>query len=77
MVTIAAQCTDPNLLFLAKSKTEKAPEKPEKKTRKKKDADAPKKPMSAFFWYQQSRRAILKTEKPELNHKEVIVVSTN
>jgi hypothetical protein len=26
-------------------------EKPEKKTRKKKDVDAPKKPMSAFFWY--------------------------
>jgi len=24
---------------------------PEKKTRKKRDADAPKKPMSAFFWY--------------------------
>jgi len=28
------------------------PEKPEKKTRKKRDQDAPKRPMSAFFWYQ-------------------------
>jgi hypothetical protein len=26
-------------------------EKPEKKTRKKKDKDAPKKPVCAFFWY--------------------------
>jgi len=37
------------------AKAVKKPEKGakgEKKTRKKKDADAPKKPMSAFFWYQ-------------------------
>jgi hypothetical protein len=37
-------------------------EKPEKKTRKKRDVDAPKKPMSAFFWYQKSRRSVLKEE---------------
>jgi len=54
----------------------KAPEKAEKKTRKKREPDAPKKPMSAFFWYQQARRADLKKEKPELGHKEVIVVSS-
>ena len=49
--------------------------KSEKKTRKKKDANAPKKPMSAFFWYQGSRREALKKEQPNLGHKEVIVVS--
>jgi hypothetical protein len=37
-------------------------DKPEKKTRKKRDANAPKKPMSAFFWYQQTRRGTLKAE---------------
>jgi len=31
--------------------------------------------MSAFFWYQQSRRDAIKKEKTELGHKEVIVVS--
>jgi hypothetical protein len=36
---------------LGKQPSGKAEDKPEKKTRKKKDADAPKKPMSAFFWY--------------------------
>lgn len=57
-----------------KSKTPEKAAKPEKKTRKKKDANAPKKPMSAFFWYQGSRRQPLKTEQPNLGHKEVIVV---
>jgi len=32
---------------IAKAKNDK----PEKKTRKKRDVNAPKKPMSAFFWY--------------------------
>ena len=59
----------------AKDTKSKTDNKPEKKTRKKKDADAPKKPMSAFFWYQQTRRAPLKAERPDLGHKEVIVVS--
>jgi hypothetical protein len=62
--------------LLGKPKATKAPEKAEKKTRKKREPDAPKKPMSAFFWYQQARRADLKKEKPELGHKEVIVVSS-
>ena len=37
--------------YIAKASKEKPADQPEKKTRKKKDADAPKKPMSAFFWY--------------------------
>jgi len=64
------------LCDVAKTSKDKASDKPEKKTRKKKDADAPKKPMSAFFWYQQDRRNALKQEKPNLVHKEVIVVSS-
>ena len=42
------------ILFLnaAKGKSAGKDDKPEKKTRKKRDVDAPKKPMSAFFWYQ-------------------------
>jgi len=39
-------------LNTAKGKSAGKDEKPEKKTRKKRDVDAPKKPMSAFFWYQ-------------------------
>lgn len=61
----------------AKAKSPGKAEKPEKRTRKKKDADAPKKPMSAFFWYQGSRRENLKKEQPNLGHKEVIVVMSN
>ena len=41
----------PFFICIAKSAKPKDTGKPEKKTRKKKDADAPKKPMSAFFWY--------------------------
>jgi hypothetical protein len=58
----------------AKAKTAGKDEKPEKKTRKKRDIDAPKKPMSAFFWYQQSRRSVLKAEQPEMSHKDTIKV---
>ena len=39
-------------LNAAKGKSAGKDDKPEKKTRKKRDVDAPKKPMSAFFWYQ-------------------------
>lgn len=50
--------------------------KPEKRTkRQKKDKNAPKKPMSAFFCYQQTRRQSLKEEAPELNHKDIIRVN--
>jgi len=47
---------------IGKSKSPAKPEKPGKKTRKKKNADAPKKPMGAFFHYQAERRSILKAE---------------
>jgi hypothetical protein len=39
-------------LNTVKAKSSGKDDKPEKKTRKKRDVDAPKKPMSAFFWYQ-------------------------
>ena len=48
---------------------------PEKKQKRKKQADAPKNPMSAFFCFQMARRAGLKGEAPELNHKDIIKVS--
>eukprot|EP00829_Urostomides_striatus_P003332 TRINITY_DN13743_c0_g1_i1.p1 TRINITY_DN13743_c0_g1~~TRINITY_DN13743_c0_g1_i1.p1 ORF type:complete len:150 (+),score=100.97 TRINITY_DN13743_c0_g1_i1:15-464(+) len=38
----------------------------------KKDKNAPKKPMTAYFWYMKTRREDLKKEKPDLNHKEII-----
>lgn len=46
-----------------------------KQKRIKKDPNAPKKPMSAFFCYQQERREPLKKEMPELDHKSIIRVS--
>lgn len=52
-----------------------APAAPIKKEKRKKRADAPKKPMSAFFCFQMARRAGLKVEAPELNHKDIIKVS--
>ncbi len=42
--------------------------------RKQKDKNAPKKPMSAFFCYQQARREPLKKEAPELDHRDIIKV---
>ncbi len=45
-----------------------------KKQKRKKDPNAPKKPMSAFFCFQMNRRAALKEEAPELNHKDIIKV---
>jgi hypothetical protein len=42
--------------------------------KRKKQADAPKKPMSAFFCFQMARRQGLKAEAPELNHKDIIKV---
>jgi hypothetical protein len=77
-ITLKERCFKRFLItFLntAKAKSAGKDDKPEKKTRKKRDVDAPKKPMSAFFWYQQARRSILKAEKPELSHKDTIKVS--
>jgi hypothetical protein len=36
----------------------------------------PKRSTSAFFYYQADRRLKLKTEQPDLNHKEIVSVST-
>ena len=50
-----------------------AKDKKEKKTKRaKKDKDAPKRALSAYFFYNQERRDSLKKEKPELNNKEII-----
>ena len=63
---------------IAKGKSEApakaADEKADKKPRKKKDANAPKKPVCAFFWYQRdSKNAI--TDPAILSHKDRIRVS--
>ena len=48
-------------------------EKKEKRAKKaKKDKDAPKRAISAFFFYNQERREKLKKEKPNLDNKEII-----
>ena len=48
-----------------------AKDKKEKRQKKaKKDKDAPKRAISAFFFYNQERRETLKKEKPELDNKE-------
>jgi hypothetical protein len=52
-----------------------APPTPGKKEKRKKDPNAPKKPMSAFFCFQMARRQGLKKEAPGLNHKDIIKVS--
>ena len=48
-------------------------DKKERKAKKaKKDKDAPKRAISAFFFYNQERREKLKKEKPNLDNKEII-----
>ena len=50
-----------------------AKEKKEKRAKKaKKDKDAPKRAISAFFFYNQERREKLKKEQPKLDNKEII-----
>ena len=44
------------------------------KGKKEKDKDAPKKPISAFFCYQKTRREALKKEQPALDNKQVVSV---
>ena len=46
--------------------------KERKSKKQKKDKDAPKRAISAFFFYNQERREKLKKEKPELGNKEII-----
>lgn len=64
-----------NLHLLAAAVAAKKALKEKKKG--KKQPGAPKKPMSAFFCYQQARRENLKKEAPNLDHKDIIKVSHN
>jgi structure-specific recognition protein 1 len=48
------------------------PQKKEKKTKAKKDKNAPKRAISAFFFYQKERRESLKKEQPQLDNKQLI-----
>ena len=43
-----------------------------KKRREKKDANVPKKAMTAYFFYLMERRPGLKKEKPALGHLEIV-----
>ena len=43
-----------------------------KEKKEKKDKNAPKRAISAFFFYQKERREPLKKEKPNLSNKELI-----
>ena len=43
-----------------------------KKARKPKDKDAPKRGISAFFFYQKNRRAALSKENPKLDNKQIV-----
>ena len=48
-------------------------EKKERKSKKaKKDKDAPKRALSAFFFYIKERRETLKKEQPNLDIKEIV-----
>ena len=60
---------------MAKGKKKDKKEKKEKK--EKKDKNAPKRAISAFFFYQKERRESLKKEKPNLGNKELISTMSN
>ena len=46
--------------------------KKDKKTKAKKDKDAPERAISAFFFYNKERRETLKKEQPNLDNKQII-----
>ena len=50
----------------------KTKQEPKSKKRSKKDKNAPKRPISAYFFYNQERRETLKKEKPSLDNKDLI-----
>jgi hypothetical protein len=54
-----------------KEKKDKPPKK-EKKAKAKKDKNAPKRAISAFFFYQKERRETLKKEQTALDNKQLI-----
>ena len=66
------------ILLLAKAKTEsdakKASDTAEKGKRRKKDVNAPKKPVCAFFWYQRDPKNAI-TDPAITTHKDKIRVS--
>lgn len=47
-------------------------DKTERHKRAKKDKEAPKKNISAFFFFNKERRETLKKEQPQLSNKEII-----
>jgi len=51
--------------------------KKKKEKKEKKDKNAPKRAISAFFFYQKERREPLKKEKPNLSNKELISTMSN
>lgn len=54
------------------SKSKKKEETKATKVKPFKDPNAPKKPMSAFFYFQADRRSGLKEENPDLTNKEIV-----
>ena len=48
----------------------------EKKEKKKKDKNAPKRPITAFFAYIKGRRENLKKEQPKLSNTELVSVGS-
>lgn len=54
------------------TKTKKDKKIKVKKTKAIKDKDAPKRAISAFFFFQKERRATLKAEQPELANKQLV-----
>ena len=43
-----------------------------RRRREKRDKDAPKKALTAYFFFMSERRPELKKEKPNLDHKQII-----
>ena len=78
MKNLYGKCDGNKKIYINKkmAKKEKVAKK-EKKTERvkhhhKKDKDAPKRAISAFFFYNQERRPTLKKEKPNLSNTEII-----
>lgn len=54
-----------------KKKTEKKPKKAAKKEKKEKDPNAPKRALSAFMYYSQENRPVVKQENPSASFGEI------
>ena len=44
------------------------------KKKKEKDPNAPRKPISAYFFFQRERREILKNEKPDFENRQIVAL---